>query len=246
MKIKIAITDSRIRAEEEITLVRHGFRVITLPPFSRLSPPVASHTDMLIARLGDEYISIADYSEEASYVFSDISSLLLPGGARFTLTDDSVYDEYPLDAKLNILIMGRKIFCNTDNISPHIKQKAECLGYELIHTAQGYPACTVLKLSDDSALTADCGMAKALRDNGIDVTLIKNGGIELLPYEYGFIGGTGGVYDGKLYMFGDPSGHPSYKLILSAAEAHGLKIVPLSSGKLRDLGGILFAEADVY
>lgn len=242
MKIKIAIVDSRISEAQERRLTLAGFRVITLPPFSKLSAPVASHTDMLIHRIGNEYISFADYCEEASYVFSDISLYLVPLGARMTFTADEVSSEYPCDARLNALHMDNKLFCKADSISPRLLEAARERGVEVISTKQGYPACTVLKLSEHAAITADRGMADVLTRHGINVTLIENGDIALEPYEYGFIGGAGGVYDGVLYLFGDPKTHRSYEKIKAAADTAGLSILPLSGGPLCDLGGILFAE----
>jgi hypothetical protein len=115
----------------------------------------------------------------------------------------------------------------------------------LVDVAQGYPACTVLKLSDGAAVTADRGMAKVLSEHGIRVYLIEDGGIALPPYEYGFIGGSAGVHDGVVYFLGDVSRHPSYAAILAALECEGLRHVSLSGGALVDLGGILFADGDL-
>lgn len=245
MRIKIAITDSRISAQEERKLTLAGFKVITLPPFSKLSAPVASHTDMLIHKIGTEYISYADYCEEASYVFSDLSLLTVPMGARFSLTSDEVSDKYPADCRLNALRLGNKLFLKSDSASEYLIGAAKRAGLEIVSTNQGYPACTVLKLNDGAVITADLGMAKILTEHGISVTLIQNGAIELPPYEYGFIGGTAGVCDGVLYFFGNPEHHPDKDKIIAAAKSEGLCIVPLSDGPLRDLGGILFAEGDI-
>lgn len=242
MKIKIAIVDSRISATAERKLTLAGYRVFTLPPFSRLSAPVASHTDMLIHKIGNEYISYADYSEEAAGVFSDLSALILPTGAKFTLTSDEVSPEYPSDCRLNALSMGNKLFVRRDSASEYLTSRAEALGLEVVDTKQGYPACTVLKLGEDAAVTADPGMAKVLTEHGIRVTLITNGGIRLEPYEYGFIGGCGGVADGKIFFFGDVMTHPDKDLIISAARTEGLTIVSLDDGPLCDLGGIIFTE----
>ena len=246
MKIKIAIVDARIDAAMERALMLRGFRVITLPPFSRLSEAVSSHTDMLICRIGNEYISYADYCEEASYVFTDLSQLLTAGGARLSFTADEVKAEYPNDCRLNALFMGDKLFCRQETASHYMLERAREAGYTVIPTKQGYPACTVMRLNDESAITADRGMAKILTENGIRVTLIENGGIDLPPHEYGFIGGSGGVYDGALYLFGSLDSHPSADVIRQAAEREGLRIVCLGDATLRDLGGIIFAECDIH
>ena len=243
--IKIAITDSRIDHESERRLMLHSYRVITLPPFSRLSQAVASHPDMLIRRIGNEYISYADYCEEASYVFSDLSLMTVGTGAKFSFTADEVTPEYPGDVGLNALEIGGKLFCRTKSASETMLRSAERKGLKIVNVNQGYPACTVLKLSEEAAITADKGMAKILTDHGIRVTLIEQGGISLPPHEYGFIGGCAEVDGDKIFFFGDPSLHPSADKIISAIKKEGLEIVALSSLGLCDLGGILFAEGNI-
>lgn len=245
MKINIAITDSRIDSAAERKLTLLGYRVITLPPFSKLSDAVASHPDMLIKRIDNEYISYADYCEEASYVFSDLSLLSVGTGARFTFTADEVRKEYPGDVGLNALEIGGKLFCRTKSASHTLIESAKLHGLTIVNVNQGYPACTVLKLSETAAVTSDEGMAKILTENGIRVTLVRQGHISLPPHEYGFIGGAGTVKDGQLFFFGDPLLHPDGEKIVSAAKAEGLRVIPLSDTPLRDLGGILFAEGNI-
>ena len=245
MKIKIAIVDSRISPEEERRLLILGYRVLTLPPFSRLSSAVASHVDMLLTKIGDDYISYADYCEEASYIFSDLSLMLKGSGARFTFTADEVAPDYPRDVGLNALRMGNKLFCRVASASEALLATAKKYALEIVDVKQGYPACTVLKLNDGAAITADRGMAAILEKHGTRVTLIEQGEISLPPHEYGFIGGAGEVDGDKLYFFGNPKTHRDGDKIISAAEAEGLTVVPLSAAPLSDRGGILFIHADV-
>ena len=242
MNKKIAIVDSRIDPAAQRKLELLGYHVLPLPPFSRLSGAVASHADMLIVRIGDEYISYADYCEEASYIFSDLSLLTRGTGVRFTFTADEVGSDYPHDVGINALRMGNKLFCRRASASPSLISSAEGCGIEIVDVKQGYPACTVLKLSDSAAITADPGMASVLEKHGIRVTLIRQGGISLPPHEYGFIGGAAERDGDNLYFFGDPATHPDADRITAAAHAEGLRIVPLCAGTLRDLGGIIFAE----
>lgn len=245
MKIKIAIVDSRISSEAERKLTLSGYKVITLPPFSKLSEAVASHPDMLIKKIGNEYICYADYCEEASYVFSDLSLFSVGTGARFSFTADEVGATYPSDVGLNALEIGGKLFCREASASENMLVSARRAGLEIVNVNQGYPACTVIKLNDSAVITADAGMAKILEKHGIRVTLIEQGDISLPPHEYGFIGGCGEVDDGKLFFFGDPMLHRDGEKIVAAANAEGLRVVPLSQGMLCDLGGILFTEGNI-
>ncbi len=245
MKRKICLVDCRISPEAEGRLSRIGFEVMTLPPHPSLSEAVASHTDMLICPLGDEIISVAEYCDIAPHIFTDLVEITGNSGRKVYFTDDRLSDKYPHDCALNVLLMGEYLFARADSCAPHILEKANALGLKLINVRQGYPACTVLRLDDSHAITADIGMAKAMRSVGITVYEIENGGIDLPPHEYGFIGGTAGVYGGKVYFIGDPDLHPDGKKIRMACDACGLEAVSLCSGRLHDLGGIVFIENDL-
>ncbi len=244
MKKLVAIVDCRIPAEMERRLNILGFTVITLPSHPRLGEAVSSHTDMLIARVGREYISPAEYCEVAPHVFTDLSLLLGGTGYSITLSADELGEEYPSDCRMNVLVMGEYLFAR-DTASPYILDKARKSGMTVVPVKQGYPACTVLALSERHALTADRGMARAMREVGIDVTEIENGDISLPPHEYGFIGGCAGVYGGKVYFLGDPRTHRDYERIKAACDGAGLTTVALSDGGLIDLGGIIIAEGDL-
>lgn len=240
MNRTFAIVDQRISRECERTLSILGFSVIKLPPASLLSPPIASHTDMLLFHHGSTLISSTYYCDEAPYVFSDIHDAL--PSLKLVFADEKFSDAYPHDAIFNALVMGNRIFIKTDTASSALIEYARKAGLEVFHVNQGYPACTTLALTECDAITADHGMANVLKALGISVTEIENGGISLPPYEYGFIGGTAGVFDGRVYFLGDVSTHPDKDKILSAIENAGLTHISLSGEELRDLGGILFLE----
>ena len=238
--MKLAITDSRISEACELGLVGRGFRVIKLPPSKRLPSPMASHPDMLMFSAEGSIITSADYCDEADYIFSDISCF--SSNIKISFTEAFVRAEYPYDCIFNALVIGRRIFCKTDTVSPKILQFAREKGYKVIHVNQGYPACVTLALSDKYAITADRGMAEALSAEGISVTLIENGDISLPPYEYGFIGGACGVFGNTVYFLGDPKRHRSYNAIISTIKNAGMSYIALSREALCDLGRIIFIE----
>ena len=91
----------------------------------------------------------------------------------------------------------------------------------------------------NSAITADAGLASVLKNNGVKVTLINQGGISLPPHEYGFIGGASGVVDNKIYFFGNLDSHPDVKAIREAILSEGYLPVSLSDEELSDFGGII-------
>ena len=234
-----ALVDERIDKESEVALLKRGFRVIRLPASNSLGAAVASHPDMLLFYYKNRIISSAEYCDRAPYVFSDIRELL--PSVNITLTSDSFHKDYPRDAIFNALPIGKHLFCKADSVSRALLDYAAEAGLRVVHTRQGYPACTTLAFGN-SAITADAGMARALTERGIKVTLISPGGIELPPYEYGFIGGAAGVYGNTVYFIGNLDTHPDAARIRSAIEAEGFSIASLSDGPLRDLGRIIFVD----
>ena len=245
MKRTVCLVDCRIPTEAQRRLSLLGFEVLTLPPHPNLSEAVASHTDMLILSLGNEIISLAEYCDVAPYVFTDLYDFVRKSGRRIYFTDDRLFPEYPRDCALNCLKIGEYLFVKADTCSRHIIEKADELRLQIVNVRQGYPACTVLRLDDRHVITADRGMARVMRDMGITVYEIENGGIKLSPHEYGFIGGAAGVYDGCVYFVGDPNSHPDSTNIIEACKACGLSAVSLCGGGLCDVGGIAFIECDL-
>ena len=233
----LALVDNRISDECERALMIRGFRVIRMPASKNLPTPMASHPDMLVFYHKGHLISTADYGEEAEYVFSDVRydcdiSMKFVGSMHGK--------KYPADAIFNALVIGNKIFCKTDSIDPAVLEYAKSAGLLPIHVNQGYPACTVLALSAEHAITADRGMAAAMQKEGIKVTLIDDGDISLPPYEYGFIGGAAGAYGDKVYFLGNARLHKSYPLIEKAIADAGMSAVFLAPTPLADLGRIIF------
>ena len=237
--MKIAIVDSRIPFDMERALSLRGYRVISLPPSPRLSSPIASHPDMLIKLIDGALVTTADYCETSGAEISLIYDLTR---MKCHFTSEIHGERYPDDALFNSLTLGRRIYAKIDSLSPYLKDMALRAGYELRHVRQGYPACTTLKLSDEAVITADPGMADVLRSDGIRVYTIMPGGIELKPYEYGFIGGAAGVDGDTVYFLGDWQTHPSAPTIEEALSKEGLRPISLAPSRLIDLGGILFAE----
>ena len=232
-----AVVDNRIPDACRLRLVAEGFKVILLPPDKRLSPPVASHTDMLIARIDNSLVINREYAEKNSELIDEVRASL--PDYNIILDTSPIGMDYPNDCIYNCLVTDKKIYAkNTDTEA--IKKLAHRTGRELQKIKQGYPACTTLLLNKGHAITADDGMARVLSSDGIEVTRIDNGDISLPPYEYGFIGGACGVFGDAVYFCGDVKTHRSFDKIDSAIRKAGKRYVSLSEEELADVGGILF------
>ena len=235
--MKIAIVDSRISMECERGLSKEGFYLLKLSPDSSLGEAVCSHPDTVLFCSHGELFTTADYCEVAIPLFSDIREY--KPEIKINFTSDIRSSVYPQDCVMNALVIGDRLFCKADSVSPSIIDFAHRHSMKICPVNQGYPACTTLVFGN-SAITADKGMAQALRREGVTVTEVSQGGISLPPYEYGFIGGASGVYNNKVYFFGDLSTHPDGERIRRAIEDEGYTPLSLSAEPLADMGGIIF------
>ena len=240
----IAIVDNRICSEAKATLSDFGFKILEIPSTKRLSPPIASHPDMLIFLHNNKIITEKRFAnEEGRDFFSKLKSLA--PHIEISLCEEEFEKDYPHDAILNALIIGEAILLRKKSISKSITDYAEKAGLQIIETNQGYPACTTLALGSNLAITADDGAKKALREYGADVFEIRNGDISLPPYEYGFIGGATGIYGKYAFFIGNPALHRDGEKIISACKKASLIPIPLCERNLTDLGRILFIEENI-
>ena len=240
-----AIVDERISEGCAKRLSEDGFEIIRLPRDERLGEAVASHTDMLLFRLGNTVVASREYFEKNVAVF-DALKRALPR-FEFVLSDEGISHEYPHDAIFNALRIGERLFAKTDTVSREILTLAEREGISTVSVKQGYPACTALSVDGRLVITADEGLARIMESHGIRVLRIKDSeSILLPPYKNGFIGGTAGVFGNKVYFMGNLRAHPSSDIIERELNALGYGAVSLdpSSDSLLDLGGIMLINTD--
>lgn len=216
-----------------LSLKKEGFEVIPLPPFSKLSHPVSTHTDMILFSCGDTVFLPQDYP------FPDIDALKA-SFENIVYINDCFSHEYPHDVLLNIALVGNDAFANERYASKQVLEYLKRQGKMIHNVAQGYAHCSACILSDDALITSDKGIAASARKAGKDVLLIPEGNISLSPYNYGFIGGACGCTDKNVYFCGSYELHPQKEVIGDFCKKHGKIPVSLCKSPLSDVGGILF------
>jgi len=201
-----------------------GFDIVLLPPYSRLPKPTASHADMLLFRTEDGLLCYRGYYEENKAVFSSINTI-------FSETEAAA--EYPRDIALDALCMNGIVYGKEQCVSREILSRAKSFRA----VKQGYARCSVLKLGESAAVTADAGLAAALAEDGIDVLRISPGAISLPGYDFGFIGGASFSTEDSVMFFGDHMTHPDGRRIEEFAASHGFCCTALDNTQLCDIGG---------
>ena len=231
------IADNRICPQALSFLKEEGFVPILLPAAPYLQEGVASHTDMLIFIGFGKVFCHENYYQSNREIIDKIASI---ANIKVCISSEPTGAKYPTDVLLNACLVGNKLICNEKTVSSLILGAAKSHGCEIIGVSQGYTKCSVCVVSDNAIITADSGIAKACRCNGIDVLEISSGHISLPPYDFGFIGGASGIYGDKVYFCGSLDTHPDGEKIKEFCIKHKKIATSLGNGELQDVGSLFF------
>lgn len=225
--VKGVIIDCRADRETIESLEKRGIEPILSYQSDNLHPAICSHPDMTIAHLdGNRFICAPD---AYGYYKSVLQNAEIIKGAV------DIKPEYPHDVAYNITLLGGFTFMNTATEQPKVFG-----GGEIINVRQGYTKCSICIVNENAIITADKGIYKAARGKNVDALLISAGHIDLPDMNYGFIGGAAGlIAPDTLAVNGDISAHPDCEAITRFCADRGVKITPLKSGVIRDIGSIL-------
>ena len=233
MKKQYCAAVSSLIPENIAVRLSREFELIFLPPDEKIDKPVSTHPDMIMTILEGHVFVPESYYAAYPDVIGKISSL----GGMIPVLSEAYRDKiYPNDVSLNTLTVGKILLCRKKSASPELLEFAEKDGYTVLDTKQGYAGCSCIA-AYDSVVTSDKGILSLLTDNGIDEEFVPGDNIRLEGYNHGFIGGCGGFWGGKLYLFGRDNGE-----VESFAKKRGYGVVYLSDEKLTDWGGIKFFE----
>lgn len=208
-------------------LADYGITPLSVEPSKALPQLICDHADMQVFHLGGGRVVVAPEQHEL------ISSLKEYGFDAQVCAP--LGDKYPQDCKLNAVLLGNTVFGRLQSLAPQVLHTVK----QKINVNQGYTRCSVCLVNETAAITADTTLALALRTRGVDVLQICAGHIELMGYDYGFIGGASALIDkDRLLFFGDITKHPDYPLIHSFLQKHNITEVH-SQGPLTDIGGMV-------
>lgn len=232
----LAVTDERLPHPCLDALKRLGFTPVKLPPFPCLSPPIASHPDMLLLRLGDTLFCHRAYYAIAK---NEIDRILCTSKLSLCLTEDNVGAIYPEDIALNFVFTRNILLGNTSFLSEKVKSYVKERHIALLSVKQGYAKCSSVVL-DGALITADSGIASAAQKASVDTLLVSAGDVSLPPYPYGFLGGASGVCGKTVFFSGNLGCHRDGNSIEAFCQKHGYDVISLSYEPLFDCGSILF------
>lgn len=205
-----------------------------------LVAPISTHADCMFVQLDKKTIFTEsnNYQKIVNFLTSEIgeTSQII----NIINVKEQIRSPYPEDVPINIKVIGNKIICNINTIASEIKDCAFRSGMQMIHTNQGYAACSTIVINNNALITDDESIHISSKSNGIDTLLISKGSVKLKGYDYGFIGGTCGMIDKNLLAFtGKLNSHNDSDKIISFLNKYNISFIELTNGPLIDIGGII-------
>lgn len=213
------------------SLQRLGVDAILTTADNRLPGPVKWHPDMQACAIGGRMIVLKGCG---------LMDVLAKYGIPASETVDLPESSYPKDVLCNVLAWDKWALGNAVAADKAVIQTADKLGLTWINVKQGYTACSTLLVDEQSAITADDGVAVQLERHGIQVLRINSGAVKLPGYPYGFIGGCCGKLSPERMVFaGSIDSHPDGERISNFLSMRCIVPVELFHGELLDVGGLI-------
>jgi len=233
-KVTHVIVDKNVPTKFIENLIKLNITPILSTKLKNIMQSVSTHPDMQLHHIGENTI-ICEPS-----LYNYYNSLLEPLGFKIISGLCKLSCNYPNDIAYNVSRIGNIVMHNINYTDKLILEYYTKNNFSIIDTKQGYTKCATCIIAENAAITSDVGIAKLLRENGVDVLQINFGEISLRSMEYGFIGGTCGFIDKNLLAFcGNIENHSSYKEIVRFTDKYLVDIISLYNGELTDIGSII-------
>lgn len=194
-------------------LEKKGISLNLVGPIPSVDMSIDSHPDILYCKLKDDEVFMGD------------ENLLL--------------SKYPGDIRYNACSTGKYFIHNLKYTDEKLLKRAKEIDLKLVDVKQGYSKCSIVVINEDSVITYDEGISKALISEGLNVLLISPGHVKLDGFDTGFIGGASGRIGDEIIFNGNLKLHPDFDRIDKFICSRGLKLKYFAEYELTDIGSII-------
>ena len=230
----ICFVDYRTTEEEINNLKSLNLIAIKVPKTDLVYEAINGHVDIQLNVLNKDLKHIIIHRD----MDDNFKNILKENNISFITSKNSLSNKYPKNILLNGLILQDYFIHNTNYTDPNLLESQK--EKTIIKVKQGYTKCSILPLKENVFITSDKGIFDSLKNKNFDILFLPPGDILLPPFEYGFIGGTGGMISkDTLALFGNLDNYLYGDQVKAFLKKHKLKYVPLKKGKLSDRGSIL-------
>ena len=228
----ICFVDYRTTDNEINSLKKLNYDVIKIPKDNNLYEAINGHTDIQLNILNNNTLIV---NKNINLSFKE---LLKTKNINFIESDSTLLSKYPSNISLNAYITENYLVHNLKFTDKKILEY--CKNKKSINVNQGYTKCSILPLREKSIITNDTGIYNILKNENFDILLLPFGDIELTGFNYGFIGGVGGmISNDSMAFFGSLDNYAFGNEVKKFLYKYDIKPIYLSNTKLIDRGSLL-------
>ncbi|WP_294385093.1 DUF6873 family GME fold protein [uncultured Clostridium sp.] len=230
----ICFIDYRTSKSEINSLKKLNYEIIKIPKDSNLYEAINGHTDIQLNILNNHSKTvIINKNIDLSF-----KKLLKEKNINFIESDSTLSSKYPNNISLNAYITDNYLIHNLDFTDKKILDY--CKNKKTINVKQGYTKCSILPVKENAIITNDKGIYDTLKNENFDILLLPFGDIELSGFNYGFIGGVGGmISDNSMAFFGSLDNYIFGNEVKKFLYKYDVKPIYLNNTKLIDRGSLL-------
>lgn len=228
----LIVIDKRIPEEAKKRLSSFG-NLVKFSTRNITYPAISGHPDIFLCQTPASLICAPNLPE-------DYKTLFEKGDINFNFGKKPVGSSFPETSYYNCIASDDYLFHKTGRSDKQILE--QCKQLTFIDLPQAYTRCSLIALTPKVFITSDKGIEKALKTNQIEVHYFSPKEIILPEMPHGFIGGALGLYNGKLFVLGNPDFHSWGSEFKNLIKQQNLELIPLYDGPFFDGGGIFFLE----
>ncbi len=159
---------------------------------------------------------------------------------NYTLGIENVGESLEESSRYNCYSTKNYFFCNQGKPDKSIQNY--CANKQVIYVPQSYVRCSMFSINCQKFVTSDLGIAKILKNNKLDFFYFDPAAINIVDHKYGFIGGTVGEMEDKLFFLGNILKHKDGSGLKDYMTENQKEVICLGNDELYDGGGLFFVE----
>lgn len=228
-----AIIDKRCSDEIKTNLLKHVDEIFQFSSQNITYNSISGHPDIFMFQ-NDKELIIAPNSP------SDLVQFLNNKEIKYSVGITEVDETLENSSKYNSFANEKHFFCK-----PHIPDNSIvdiCFEKKEIDLPQAYVRCSMFGINESQIITSDKGIVKSLEKNNIESFYFAPVEIQIKDHKYGFIGGTMGRLNNKIFFLGNIFKHLNGQELNEYITCNGLEVVCLGGDFLYDGGGIFFIK----
>lgn len=222
------IADKRIPFEAKMKLKQFG-NVLFFESGGITYPAISGHPDIFFCKTRKELVIAPNIPDRFNVRLNNLN-ISISAGRKV------IGNRYPETAAYNAVVTDKHLIHNFKFSDQTLLET--CSHLEKINVQQAYTRCNVLALENDRFITSDRGIEKELQKNGLEVLYVNPEGILLPEFEHGFLGGTCGIHENRIFFIGRLIHFPEGEKVRQFLSDY--EIIELYNGYLFDGGSLIF------